>query len=151
MSSLEQSSNKHWEEQGVLPSAKGPGVVRGSAAVFAGFLTVVFLSLATDQVLHMLEVYPPWGEPMRATGLNLLALTYRSVFNVVGGYVTAHLAGRTSLRYANILGIVGTVMGLAGAIATIPMNLGPSWYPIALVITAFPTCCLGGFLHERRG
>jgi len=37
---------------------------RSVGAVLAGFVVVAGLSLATDQVLHVLRVYPPWGEPM---------------------------------------------------------------------------------------
>jgi len=29
------------------------------------------------------------------------------------------------------------------------MHLGPSWYPIALVITALPCAWLGGVLHRK--
>ena len=47
---------------------------RSTGAVFLGFVAVVALSLGTDQVLHVLAVYPPWGQPMYATGLLLLAL-----------------------------------------------------------------------------
>ena len=32
------------------------------------------LSLGTDQALHVLRVYPPWGQPMHPPWLNLLAL-----------------------------------------------------------------------------
>jgi len=51
------------------------------AAVVAGFGSVAALSLATDQLLHVLEVYPPWGEPMHDPALNLLALFYRILYN----------------------------------------------------------------------
>jgi hypothetical protein len=44
-------------------------------------------------LLHVLNVYPPWGEPMHDPGLNLLALSYRIVYTIVGGDLTAtHLA-----------------------------------------------------------
>jgi hypothetical protein len=69
---------------------------------------------------------------------------------VVGGYLTARVAPAQPRRHAFILGGVGTVMGTLGAIATIPMNMGPAWYPIALAITAVPSCGLGGVLFERR-
>jgi hypothetical protein len=38
------------------------------AAVLAGFFAVAAASLGTDQVFHLLKVYPPWGEPMRSPG-----------------------------------------------------------------------------------
>ena len=65
---------------------------RSIAAIFLGFLAVVVLSLGADEVLHILRVYPPWGEPMYQPGLNLLALSYRAVFTLVGGYLTSLLA-----------------------------------------------------------
>jgi hypothetical protein len=36
--------------------------MRSAGAVLLGFVVVVVLSLGTDQVLHVLRVYPPWGE-----------------------------------------------------------------------------------------
>ena len=115
-----------------------------------GLLAVVVLSLGTDQVLHVLEVYPPWGQPMREPGLNLLALAYRIVYGVVGGYIAARFAPHAPMRHAVVLGVVGLVLSVAGAIATIPMDLGPAWYPIALALTALPGSWLGGALHRSR-
>jgi hypothetical protein len=119
-------------------------------AVAAGFLTVAVLSLVTDEVLHLLHVYQPWGQPMNEPGLNLLALAYRSVFTVAGMYLTAKLAPRAPMRHALIGGAIGTVIAAAGAIATVPMNLGPAWYPIALAVTALPLAWLGGALYVAR-
>ncbi len=62
---------------------------RSVGAVFLGFIVVVVLSLGTDQVMHLLNVYPPWGEPMNETSDNLLALAYRCVYGVLGSYLTA--------------------------------------------------------------
>lgn len=124
--------------------------LRSTGAVLAGFVAVFILSLGTDQVLHMLSVYPAWGQPMFDPGLNLLALSYRIVYTVIGGYISARLAPQNPRRHALILGVVGTAAALAGAIAAIPMNLGPAWYPIALVVTGLPCCWLGGVLYQRR-
>jgi uncharacterized membrane protein YfcA len=110
----------------------------------------VVLSLGTDQLLHVLEVYPPWGQPMYDTGLVLLALTYRIAYAVVGSYIAAMFAPRNPMRHAVALGVLGFVLSTAAAIATIPMNLGPDWYPIALVLTALPCAWLGGALHHAR-
>ena len=119
-------------------------------AVVVGFLSVAVFSLATDEVLHLARVYPPWGEPMWDTGLNLLALSYRIVFTILGGYITARLARHSPMRHVLIAGILGLVTGTAGAIVAIRVaNLGPTWYPIALAITGFPCVWLGGLLHHR--
>ena len=80
---------------------------RSAGALLLGFLAVVVLSLATDQVLHMLHVYPPWGEPMRDAVSNLLALSYRILYGIVGGYIPALFAPRHPLRHAMIGGRSG--------------------------------------------
>jgi hypothetical protein len=124
--------------------------MRSIWAVFAGFVAVVVLSLGTDQVLHVLNVYPPWGQPMYDPALNLLALGYRTVYTIIGGYIAARLAPRAPMRHALALGIIGSVVGLAGAIATIPMNLGPAWYPIALALLGIPCTWLGALLYNKK-
>ena len=123
-------------------------LLQSTGAVLLGFLAVVVLSLGTDEVLHVLEVYPPWGQPMCEPGLHLLALSYRCVYAVVGSYIAARFAPRHPMRHALILGVVGFVVSIAGAIATIPMGLGPAWYPIVLAVTALPCAWLGGVLHR---
>ncbi len=122
--------------------------MRSVAAVLLGLVAVVVLSLATDQVLHVLGVYPPWGQPMWDTSDNLLAFAYRSVYAVVGGYITARLAPRDPMRHVMILGVIGLLGALAGAITMIPRELGPDWYPVALALTAFPLTWLGGVLRR---
>lgn len=124
-------------------------VPRSILAVFLGLLAVFVLSLGSDQILHVLQVYPPWGEPMRETSLNLLALSYRLVYGVIGGYVTAQFAPRKPMGHALILGGIGTVLSLLGAIGAISADLGPAWYPIALALTALPCAWLGGILHGK--
>ncbi|MGH7386480.1 MAG: hypothetical protein ACREKG_14975 [Candidatus Rokuibacteriota bacterium] len=125
---------------------------RSVGAVLLGFITVVALSLGTDQVLHSLQVYPPWGQPMYDPGLNLLALSYRIVYAVIGSYIAARFAPHAPMRHALILGVIGFVLSLLGALAAITMvDVGPSWYPIALVLTALPCAWLGGALYRGRG
>ena len=58
-------------------------MLRSAGAVFLGLVAVFVLSLATDQALHSLDVYPPWGQPMYDTGLCLLALSYRIVYGTL--------------------------------------------------------------------
>jgi uncharacterized membrane protein len=118
--------------------------------VLLGFFAVVILSLGTDEVLHLLKVYPPWGEPMREPGLNLLALSYRIVYTVIGGYLAARFAPRNPIRHAFVLAVIGLIMGVLGVVATSGMDLGPRWYPIAIAVTALPCTLLGGVLHRRK-
>jgi hypothetical protein len=122
-------------------------MARSIGAVVAGFVAVAGLSLATDQLLHMLEVYPPWGQPMNDTGDNLLALSYRIVYTLLGGFIAARLAPRAPMRHVMILALIGLVAGTAGAITAITVgDLGPNWYPIAIAVTAYPCTWLGGMV-----
>jgi hypothetical protein len=45
-------------------AARGRNRSRSVIAVATGFVAVIVLSLATDELLHVLHVYPPWGESM---------------------------------------------------------------------------------------
>jgi hypothetical protein len=119
---------------------------RSMLALIAGFVAIFVLSLGTDQIFHLLGVYPPWGEPMRATGLNLLALAYRLVYDTFGCYLTARLAPRNPMRHALTLGGIGFVLSTLGAIGGIMADLGPAWYPILLALSSLPTAWLGGLL-----
>jgi hypothetical protein len=132
-------------------NARPRSLLRSVGAVLAGFVAIVAVSLGTDQVLHVLEVYPPWGEPMREPSLNLLALAYRCTYAVAGSYLTARLAPYAPMRHALILGAIGLAISTAGAVAAINMaDLGPAWYPIALVVTALPCAWLGGALYRTK-
>ena len=127
-----------------------PHFWRSTGAVVAGFVAIVVLSLGTDQVLHVLTVYPPWGEPM-AGGLFAVATAYRIVYTVLGGYVTARLAPHAPVRHALILGLVGLAPGLAGVMVAIAKpGLGPLWYPVVLAVTGLPCTWLGGVLYRPR-
>jgi hypothetical protein len=102
---------------------------RSVGVVLLGFLVVAVLSLGTDQLLHMLQVYPPWGQPMWDPRLNLLALAYRCVYAVLGSYIAAWLAPRNPMRHAMALGVVGLVLSSAGAVGSIDGGAGAEVVP----------------------
>ena len=119
-------------------------------ALLAGFAAVVVLSLAADTVFHMLGVYPAGGQAMNEVGDNVLALAYRCVFGTLGSYIAARLAPARPMWHALILGAMGTALATLGVVATWNLNLGPHWYPIALVVTALPCAWIGGALYRPR-
>jgi hypothetical protein len=119
-------------------------------AVVAGFLVIIALSLGTDEILHLLGVYPPWNEPMWDPKLNALALSYRLIYDTFGSYVTARLAPRAPLKHALIGGFIGLVLSLGGIVAAMKGNVGPVWYPIALALSAPITAWIGGMLFVRN-
>jgi hypothetical protein len=122
--------------------------LRSVGAVVAGLAVIVAGSLATDQLLHTLGVYPPWGEPMFDTGLNLLALGYRAAWTVLGGWVAARLAPRAPVAHAIALGAVGLVLGVLGAVGA--WGMSPGWFLVAVAVTG-PICAwAGGLAYAAR-
>jgi hypothetical protein len=61
------------------------------SALLAGIFAGGILTVATDIVLHVTGVFPPWGQPT-GDALLLLATAYRIPFSIAGSYVVARLA-----------------------------------------------------------
>ncbi len=123
-------------------------IFKSIGAVVAGFLTVALLSVATDYALEAVGIFPPIGDGLFVTWMLALALFYRSVYAVAGGYVTAKLAPRNPSRHVMVLAILGTIGGVVGVFAG--WNLSAHWYPIALAVTAYPLVWAGGKLAAHR-
>jgi len=116
-------------------------------AIAAGVIFIVVVSTLADAVFHAIGVYPPWNQPIDDK-LALLATTYRIIISVAGAWLTARLAPANPMNHVIILGVVGTIMGTVGVVATWNMGMGPRWYPIALAVLAVPQCWLGGKIYE---
>jgi hypothetical protein len=124
--------------------------LKSIGAVLAGFLIVVIFSTLTDTILEKAGIFPPPTEGLFVTWMLALALAYRTVYTIVGGYVTAALAPANPSKHVTILGIIGTVMGCIGIyVGVVLFTLSPMWYPIALAVLAFPSVWLGGRLKTR--
>jgi len=115
----------------------------------AGFVAVVVLSLGTDWALHAAGVFPALGQKM-FDALFVLATVYRTLYGVVGSYVTARLAPDRPMGHALVGGLIGVAMSTLGAVVTWNKDLGPRWYPLALIVTAMPTAWLGGKLRVMQ-
>ena len=129
----------------------GRGKLRRVGAVVAGFLTIVIVTTATDVVLHVTGVFPPPGQSM-AAWLWVLATAYRTVYGVLGCYVTARLAPDRPMAHALVLGVVGLAVSIAGTVATWDRGpgFGPKWYPLALVAISMPCAWVGGRIREGQ-
>jgi hypothetical protein len=124
---------------------------RSAIALISGILVGAILALGTDQILHMLGIYPPWGQTM-SDGLFLVATSYRIVYNIIGSYIAARLAPDRPMWHAMVLGVVGFVVSIAGAAATWNAQppLGPHWYALAVAVISIPCAWIGGKLRERQ-
>jgi hypothetical protein len=124
-------------------------VLKSIGAILAGIVFIVVTHTATDLVLEKLGIFPPPDQGFHTTWMVVTATIYRSIYTVAGGYLTAALAPNRPMRHVMILGVIGTVAGVLAAIVTIPMQLGPAWYPIALAVLALPCVWLGGKLKTK--
>lgn len=126
-------------------------IIRSIGAVLLGLIATVVLSLGTDVLMHVANIYPPWAEPMNDSQL-VLATAYRSAYAVAGSYISARVASFQPMQHAMALGLVGLLLAIIGAVAT--WNAGPQfarrWYPISLILIAMPCAWLGGKLRLRQ-
>ena len=124
---------------------------RSISALLIGMAAGIALTIATDFVLHAIHVFPPWDQRV-PDGLLALATTYRTVYSIAGSYLIARLAPYKPMQHALVAGAIGTVVSLAGAVAT--WNGGPAyephWYPIALVVLALPCAWVGAMIYKKQ-
>jgi hypothetical protein len=146
---VSQSASK--TESGASETQRPRPMLRSIGAVLAGLLLVIVLSVGTDAVLHATGIYPQWLEPMTGA-LFVLATAYRCIYAVVGSYIAARLAPGRPMKHALVLGFIGLALSIVGLLATwnAGQELGPRWYPIALVVTALPCAWVGGRLHAMQ-
>ena len=123
---------------------------RSIGAVLAGLVAGIVLSIGTDVVMHATGVFPPLGQPM-SDGLFLFATAYRTFYSIAASFIAAWLAPNRPMQHALVLGAVGFVVCVLGAVTTWNRGpaFGPHWYPLALVVLAMPSAWLGGILYTR--
>ena len=123
--------------------------LRRAGAVIAGLLTTIIVTTVVDVILHSTGVFPPMGQPMSST-LWWLAIGYRVVITVLGGWVTAKLDPSEPMRAVAIGTGIGCVLGLVGVgIAMSKPEMGPAWYAWGVALTGPPACWWGGTLFVR--
>ena len=126
-------------------------ILKSIGAVIAGLVAIFVLSYGTDAVLEAAGILQA-GAPLPMRGSELLITTilvYRLVYSVIGCYIAARLAPNYPMRHALVLGALGLVGSIGGAIVAAQQSLGPAWYAWGLVVFALPCAWLGGKLQTR--
>ncbi len=127
-------------------------ILKSIGAVVAGFVAIFVLSYGTDAVLEAAGILQA-GAPLPMRGAELLIaaiLIYRLAYSVVGCYLAARLAPSHHMRHALVLGALGFVGSIGGAMSAMQQSLGPAWYAWGLVVFALPCAWLGGKLYANR-
>ncbi len=115
-------------------------------SVAAGVATVAVLSVITHEVLHLLGVFPPAFKPMFNTRVLWIALTYHSLYTIIGAYVTAIVAREKARKAVMILGTKGAVIWLLGTLLL--WKHSPAWFNISKALTEIPLSLLGGWFYH---
>jgi len=125
-------------------------ILKSVGAVFAGLLFIFVTHSGVDLILESLGIFTPPSERFDTPWMVVTATIYRTLLSIAGCFLTGVLAPSRPMLHSLILGFVGLALTTAGAVVTIPMDLGPAWYPIALAILSVPCGWIGGILAERR-
>jgi hypothetical protein len=123
-------------------------ILQSIGAVVAGAAVSIILEVGTDSAMRAAGIFPK-AEGSMSNALFILATAYRTIYGVLGAYITARLAPNRPMMHALILGALGTVAAAAGAIAMwnkMPA-IGPKCYAFALIVLALPPAWLGAKLR----
>ncbi len=117
-------------------------ILKSFVAVIVGFTAGILLSVAGDTLLFVLGFFGSSGIRNASSALIILILSYRFIFNIIACYLAARLAPDRPMHHALILGGIGFVLSIAGAI--LMWNEAPPYYNIILILISFPAAWIGG-------
>jgi hypothetical protein len=125
-------------------------IVKSIGAILAGLVFIFLSHSGMDLLLESVGIFTPPTQRFDTTWMVVTATVYRTILSIAGCFITGMLAPSRPMLHSLILGFIGLALSTAAAIVTIPMDLGPAWYPIALAVVSVPSAWVGGRLAERR-
>jgi len=133
-----------------MTETTNPSRMRRVGAVLAGLLFVIIITTLTDLFMHWSGIFAAIGMVM-SDSLFVLALAYRIIYGIGGGYITARLAPDKPALHALVLGSIGCVLAILGTVLTWNRGpaFGPKWYPLSLILIAIPSAWIGGKLVKQ--
>ena len=139
------------QKEGTVAEQSKHPTLRSIGAVIAGIVFGIVITLGTDLAMHALGFLPALGE-RASDGSLMVATIYRTVYGVLGAYLTARLAPSRPMLHAMVLGSLGLVVTIIGAVVTWNKGpaFGPHWYPVSLIVLALPTAWAGGRACEAQ-
>ena len=127
-----------------MPATSNPRLMRSVVAVIVGAFVGIVLSVGTDLLLRAGGILPA-PDQAPSNPVLLLATVYRTVYGILGSYITARLAPFRPMAHAIVLGLMGLAANILGTVTTWNKGpaFGPHWYPITLIVLALPTAWAG--------
>src|SRR6266849_268701 len=121
-------------------------MLRSILAVIVGFVLAMVLAFGTDALLVL--ALPGTFSPDRPTptAFLILILGYVFFYSVVGGYVTAVVAGRAEMKHSLALGVILMALGIVSVLwaVLIPADAShageqpPLWWAVCCIALALP-------------
>ncbi|MGN6648088.1 MAG: hypothetical protein ACTHJT_16310 [Cytophaga sp.] len=118
--------------------------LKSIGAILAGFATGAVLSVGADFLMEQTNMMSMENFKQSSAAIILTVILYRFVFNVTGCYLTARLAPDKPMKHALIIGIIGTVLSILGAVAMWDKAI-PA-YNLTIIFMSLPSAWLGGKL-----
>ena len=127
-----------------MPATSNPRLMRSVVSVILGAFVGIVLSVGTDLLLRAGGILPA-PDQAASNPVLLLATVYRTVYGILGSYITARFAPFRPMAHAMVLGLMGLVANILGTVTTWNKGpaFGPHWYPITLIVLALPTAWAG--------
>jgi hypothetical protein len=125
-------------------------ILKSVGAVLAGLVFIFLTHSGMDLILESLGIFTPPTVKFDTTWMVVTATVYRAVLSVAGCFLTGYLAPSRPMLHSLVLGLIGLFLSIAAAAVTIPMDLGPAWYPLTLAALTMPCAWVGGKLAELR-
>lgn len=123
-------------------------ILKSTGAIIAGFVLGAILSIGTDLLLDKLGIMSLENFKENSAAIILLVIFYRFVFNVAGSYLTAKLAPNNPMKHVIIIGVIGTVLSILGAMAM--WDKAVAGYNISIILIPLPSAWLGGKLFLNK-
>ena len=123
-------------------------IFKSIGAVVAGLVAIIALSTGIDFLLGALGVFPSLTDMTtpHAPWMLAIALVYRSIIAIIGGYIIARLAPQNPIRHVYVVMAIVFILSVVGVVAG--WSLGNQWYSISLAITGPLFVLLGGKLYK---
>ena len=118
--------------------------LKSIGAILAGFLSGALLSIATDFIMEKSGMMSMENFKQSSLAIIFFVIFYRFIFNVIGCYLTARLAPNKPMKHVIIIGIIGTVLSIAGSI--VMWEYAIPFYNITIILMSLPSAWLGGKL-----
>lgn len=122
--------------------------LKSTGAIAAGFFAAAILSIVTDVILQQSGVMKTEPFSDNPSWLILLVIVYRFIYNTAGCYIAALLAPNKPMRHAMIIGYIGLVLSILGAV--VMWDKAVAWYNISIILIALPCAWIGGKLKKEK-